>query len=267
MIGYILAILIGLSLGLLGGGGSILTVPILVYVMKMDAKLAIALSLAIVGMTSLIGVIPHFKNKNVDLKMVLIFGPFAMVGTFGGAKISQFISGQSQLIFFAIIMIIAAFFMFRGREEVERATLEKNSSKKDLFFLALQGIFVGIITGVVGVGGGFLIVPALVLLAKSPMKKAVGTSLLLIALNSLTGFMGYLDQVTVPWEFLFKFSSCSIVGIFIGSYLVRFISQNTLKKGFAIFLILMGLFILYKNKETLISKSSMFTVKVQGIYA
>jgi hypothetical protein len=248
MIGYLLAVLVGLSLGLLGGGGSILTVPILVYAINMPTKLAIALSLAVVGVTSLVGVISHLKNKNVDFKIALIFGPFAMLGTFAGAKISQFISGQTQLILFAVIMIIAAFFMFKGRKGGQNEDSSKARNTKDYFLLALQGVFVGVITGLVGVGGGFLIVPALVLLARSPMKKAVGTSLLLIALNSLTGFIGYLEQTEVPWMFLLKFSSFSVVGIFIGSYLVRFVNQNTLRKGFAIFLVFMGVFILYKNQ-------------------
>lgn len=249
MIGYFFAVLIGLSLGLLGGGGSILTVPILVYAMGMPSKLAIALSLAIVGVTSIAGVISHFRNKNIDFKVAIVFGPFAMIGTLAGAQISQFISGQMQLILFAIIMIIAAVFMFTGRKESAPTELKK-ANYKDKILLSLQGVFVGIVTGVVGVGGGFLIVPALVLLARISMKKAVGTSLLLIALNSITGFLGYLNQVTVPWVFLIKFSSCSIVGIIIGSYLVKFVSQDKLKKAFAIFLVVMGVFILYKNRDT-----------------
>lgn len=252
MIGYLLASLIGLSLGLLGGGGSILTVPILVYAMGMDPKLSIALSLAIVGATSLLGSIGHYKNKNIDLKIAAIFGPIAMVGTFLGAKLSQFLSGQVQLIFFAVIMILASYFMLKGRKDQDE---EENKEEKKLnyYLIAAEGIVVGIITGLVGVGGGFLIVPALVLLTGTSMKKAVGTSLLIISLKSFAGFIGYIGIVEVPWAFLIKFTLASGVGILVGTYLVKFVPQKMLKKAFAVFLIIMGVFILYKNKETLIS--------------
>ncbi len=242
MIGYLLATLIGLSLGLLGGGGSILTVPILVYIMGMEAKLAIALSLAIVGTTSLIGVISHTRAKNVDFKIAMIFGSIAMIGTFGGAKLSQFLSGEVQLLIFSVIMLLASVFMLKGRQETE--AVEK---KLNIPLIAVEGLVVGIITGLVGVGGGFLIVPALVLLAGLSMKRAVGTSLLIIAVNSFSGFAGYINLVEVPWGFLLKFTSFSGLGIIIGSYLVRYVSQKKLKKAFAIFLIFMGAFILYKN--------------------
>lgn len=242
MIGYLLATLIGLSLGLLGGGGSILTVPILVYAMGMDPKLAIALSLAIVGATSLIGVISHTRAKNVDFKVAIIFGPIAMAGTFGGAKLSQFLSGEVQLLIFSVIMLLASIFMLRGRQETEAVEKELN-----IPLIAGEGLVVGVITGLVGVGGGFLIVPALVLMAGLSMKRAVGTSLLIISAKSFAGFAGYIGLVEVPWEFLLKFTAFSGVGIIIGSYLVKFVPQTKLKKAFAIFLIFMGAFILYKN--------------------
>ena len=251
MLGYFLASLIGLSLGLLGGGGSILTVPILVYVMGMEAKLSIALSLAIVGATSLIGAWGHYRNQNIDFKVAAIFGPIAMAGTFIGAKISQYISGQMQLIFFALIMLAASYFMLKGRKDSD----ENPDKKLNIPLIATEGLIVGVVTGIVGVGGGFLIVPALVLLAGVSMKRAVGTSLLIIALKSFAGFAGYLDQVAVPWEFLGKFIIFSGIGIFIGSYLVKFVPQQTLKKIFAVFLIIMGIFILYKNKDRLLGTS------------
>ena len=242
MLGYSLATLIGLSLGLLGGGGSILTVPILVYAMGMDAKLSIALSLAIVGATSLIGVFSHARAKNVDYKVAAIFGPIAMAGTYGGAKLSQFLSGEVQLLIFAVIMLLASIFMIKGREETE--AVEK---KLNIPLIAIEGLIVGVITGLVGVGGGFLIVPALVLLTGLSMKRAVGTSLLIISAKSFAGFSGYLGLVQIPWEFLFKFTAFSGVGIIVGSYLVKYVSQAKLKKAFAVFLIFMGAFILYKN--------------------
>lgn len=251
MIGYFLGMLIGLSLGLMGGGGSILTVPILVYALGMDPKLSIALSLAIVGVTSLFGVYGHYKNKNVDLKVAAVFAPFAMSGTFVGAKLSQFLSGQTQLIFFAVIMLLASIFMLRGNKKAEAK--ESEEVKFNIPLIAVEGIIVGIVTGLVGVGGGFLIVPALVLLANVPMKKAVGTSLLIISLKSFAGFVGYIGIVEIPWVFLAQFTFFSTVGIFIGAYFVKYVSQNALKKGFAVFLIIMGIFILYKNRSTLIA--------------
>ena len=248
MLGYFLASLIGLSLGLLGGGGSILTVPILVYVLKMDPKVSIALSLAIVGTTSLFGVIRHYKNNNVNFKIALIFAPVAMIGTFMGAKISQMISGQTQLILFAVIMLLASIFILKGRKDTD-----KKEVKLNYILISVVAVAVGILTGVVGVGGGFLIVPALVLLAGASMKESVGTSLFIISLNSFSGFSGYIGLVEIPWIFLLKFTSFSVVGIFIGASLVKFISQNSLKKAFAVFLIIMGFFILYKNRETFLA--------------
>jgi uncharacterized membrane protein YfcA len=255
VLGYALATLIGVSLGLLGGGGSILTVPILVYVLGMEAKLSIALSLAIVGATSLIGCISHYKKGNINLKVAGIFGPIAMAGTFLGAKIAKYMSGSTQLIVFAIIMLLASFFMFRGKKgevhEDENAPKEMNYA-----LIAVEGIIVGIITGIVGVGGGFLIVPALVLLAHIGMKEAVGTSLLIIALKSFAGFVGYMGQVTVPWGFLGIFIIFTGIGIIVGSKLIHYISQEKLKKVFAIFLVIMGCVILYKNKDKLMGRST-----------
>jgi hypothetical protein len=249
LIGYLLATLIGFSLGIMGGGGSILTVPILVYVLNLDAKLSIALSLAIVGVTSIVGVVNHFRAGNVNLKVAAIFGPIAMVGTFLGAKISKLMSGEAQLILFAIIMLMASYFMIKGRKEVEA----DENKKLNIPLLGAQAIVVGIITGLVGVGGGFMIVPALVLLTGLSMKMAVGTSLFIIALNSFSGFAGYLGMFDFDWVFLAKFSGASIVGILIGSQLVQFISQRMLKKSFGVFLIFMGIFILYKNSHVFLS--------------
>ncbi len=246
IIGFLLAVLIGLSLGLLGGGGSILTVPILVYSFGMDPKTSIALSLAIVGVTSLIGTFTHFKAGNVNLGIVSTFAPFAMVGTFTGAKLSVFFSGEAQLILFAIIMLLASIFMFRN-PEFKKAV----GGKPSIFIMALQGFLVGIITGIIGIGGGFLIVPALVILAQIPMKQAVGTSLFVIFLNSITGFFGYLGLVVIPWVFLGQFILAAGIGIIIGTLLVKKIPGEKLKKIFAIFLVFMGIFILYKNRKTL----------------
>ena len=253
ILGYVLALIIGLSLGLLGGGGSILTVPILVYVLNMDAKVSIALSLAIVAITSLFGVIGHYKNNNVDFKLVSIFAPFAMLGTFIGAKLSSFFTSSAQLILFAIIMLLASFFMLKNTKKSSNSQTSSPIIKNHFFnglIIALEGSTVGILTGIVGVGGGFLIVPALVLLGGVDMKKAVGTSLFIITLKSISGFLGYIDLVKIDYTFLVQFSFFSVVGIFIGSYLTKFIEQEKLKKSFGIFLVIMAVFILYKNKHS-----------------
>jgi uncharacterized membrane protein YfcA len=147
---------------------------------------------------------------------------------------------------FAFIMLAASFFMLRGRKDSEG----EKDKKLNYFLIAFEGIIVGIITGLVGVGGGFLIVPALVLLTGIPMKKAVGTSILIISLKSFSGFLGYLGMVTIPWSFLAYFILFSGAGIFLGTWLVQFVSQKQLKRAFGIFLIFMGIFILYKNKDT-----------------
>ena len=251
MLGYFLALLIGLSLGILGGGGSILTVPVLVYIMGFGPKLAIALSLAIVGGTSLLGVYGHYKNKNIDFKIASLFAPFAMIGTFGGAKLSQFLTGQTQLILFAIIMLLASFSMLKKSKKDSQS--ENQLKKINIPLVIIEGLIVGVITGIVGVGGGFLIVPALVLLTGLPMKKAIGTSLLIISLKSFSGFLGYIGFVEIPWTFLGQFLFFSGSGIFLGSYLIKFIPPAKLKKSFAVFLIIMGSFILIKNREKVTS--------------
>ena len=244
VLGYLLAVFIGISLGLLGGGGSILTVPILVYAMDMDPKLAIALSLAIVGTTSLIGVWRHKTAGNVAFKKAFVFAGSAMLGTFLGAKASVFFTGEFQLGLFAVIMLLASFFMLRP------VKMNETGQKKDVQKwapLLISAFGVGILTGLVGVGGGFLIVPALVFLGGVNMKKAVGTSLLVISLNSFSGFAGYISLLEIPCGFLLKFTSFSILGVVIGSYAVKFVSQEKLKVAFGVFLILMGAFIIYQN--------------------
>ncbi len=245
LIGFTLAVLIGLSLGILGGGGSILTVPILVYSFGIDPKTSIALSLAIVGITSLIGTFTHFKAGNVNLGTVAAFAPMAMIGTFTGAKLSVFFSGEAQLILFAIIMLLASVFM------IKEPRFSKGTDKASPLFLGFQGFIVGIITGIIGIGGGFLIVPALVILSQLPMKQAVGTSLFVIFLNSASGFLGYLGLVKIPWIFLGQFVLAAGAGIVLGTYLVKHIPAEKLKKIFGFFLIFMGIFILYKNKKIL----------------
>jgi uncharacterized protein len=246
LVGFILAALVGLSLGLLGGGGSILTVPILVYLLGFGAKTAIAMSLPIVGTTSLVGAIGHWRAGNVRLQTALLFGLAAMAGAFAGARLAAYLSGAVQMAILAVVMLVAAITMFRGGVG-GGAALEAESAPAFTPMLSVA-VGVGALTGIIGIGGGFLIVPALVLLARVPMKQAVGTSLLVIAMNSASGFAGYAGRVAVPWGFVAAFTGVAILGILAGTALVRFISQAQLKRSFAVFLIAVGLFTLYQNR-------------------
>lgn len=253
VLGLVLGLLIGLSLGLLGGGGSILTVPIFVYILGFEAKEAIAMSLGVVGATSLFGAIGHWRAGNVNLRVASIFGVVAMVGTYLGARLAIFFSGAAQLALFAVVMLVAAYFMIRDkRPSVDPDRSRGEGTGMPVGLIVLEGIAVGILTGLVGVGGGFLIVPALVLLGKVPMKEAVGTSLLVIALKSAAGFYGYLGQVEIAWAFMTAFTGVAVAGILVGTYLVRFVPQSALKRAFAIFLLVMGGFILYQNRAVIL---------------
>ena len=251
IVGLLLATLMGISLGLIGGGGSILAVPILKYVVGFGAKEAIASSLAVVGLTSLFAAIGHWRSGNVNLRVALVFGSVAMAGTYLGARLAVFFSGGAQLVLFAVVMIVAAYFMFRenGPKSAEDG-LDSDSPAKSMSYglIVVEGLAVGVLTGLVGVGGGFLIVPALVVLGKVPMKEAVGTSLLVIAMKSATGFVGYFGQVEVRWGYLALFTAVAIAGSLGGTYLVRYVPQGALKKTFAVFLVVMGAFILYQNR-------------------
>ena len=251
IIGLLLAALMGVTLGLLGGGGSILAVPILNYALGFGAKEAIASSLAVVGATSLFGAASHWREGRVRLRTGLVFGLVAMAGAYLGARyLAPFLSGATQLALFGVVMLVAAFFMFcEGESARDAAGAEKGSlASAYLLLLFALGGAVGILTGLVGVGGGFLIVPALVLLAKVPMKEAVGTSLLVIAMNSFAGFAGYLGEVSFQWGLMVLFAALAVAGSFGGTYLVRFVPQGALKRSFAVFLIIMAVFILYENR-------------------
>ena len=242
-----LATLIGLSLGLLGGGGSILTVPVLVYVLGFAAKPAIATSLPVVGVTSLVGAALHWRFGNVRVATALTFGPLAMVGAFAGAKLSVFLSGAVQLALLAVVMLAAAGSMLR----VNRDATDGPASAARLRFglLVPVALVVGALTGLVGIGGGFLVVPALVLLARVPMREAVGTSLLIIAMNSAAGFAGYLGTVDLDWGFLAGFTTAAVAGALVGTMLVSRVPQAALKRGFGVFLLAVGGFVLFQNRN------------------
>jgi uncharacterized membrane protein YfcA len=256
IIGHFLAICIGLSLGLIGGGGSILAVPILVYVMGLGAKAAIAMSLVIVGTVSLIGAVPHWLQSNVNLPVAAMFAPPAMLGAYLGARLAAlpFITETIQLICFAIVMILASFMMIRESKQkyqtkellAEKERLQHHQNHHWLA-IALEGLGVGILTGFVGVGGGFAIIPALVLLGGIPMKEAIGTSLIIITVKSITGFLGYLGQVDLDWNLMISFSIAASVGTISGAYLTRFIEAKQLQKAFGYFVLAVGIFVLIQH--------------------
>lgn len=257
IVAYGLAAAIGISLGLVGGGGSILTVPVLVYVMGVASKTAIAMSLIIVGTVSLLGAIPHWRLGNVRLQTALLFSPTAMLGAYLGARLSAlpFITDTVQMELFAATMLLAAVLMIHKSTQLSQAGNEPDDQDSQpiikhhhaWFWIAVEGLGVGILTGLVGIGGGFAIVPVLVLLANIPIKQAAGTSLLIIALKSFTGFLGYLGQVELDWQLIASFTIVASGGMLLGVYLVPSIQAQQLQKGFGCFLLLIAGFLLWQN--------------------
>jgi uncharacterized membrane protein YfcA len=244
---WIGALMIGLSLGLLGSGGSVLTVPILVYLVGQHEKVAIAGSLAIVGGISLIGAIPYALQQRVDWKSVVFFGLPGMGGTYLGAYLARYVSGTVQLLLFAVMMVLAGVMMLRPHK------FEGTSHQPQAYWqIALEGVAVGVVTGLVGVGGGFLIVPALVLLGGLPMPIAVGTSLLIIALKSFSGWYKYLHVLAVlglrlDWKILGVFTVIGVIGGLVGNVIGTRLPQATLRRAFAYFLFAMGGVVLWHN--------------------
>lgn len=241
------AMAIGVSLGLLGSGGSILTVPVLVYLIGQDEKLAIAGSLAIVGAIALAGSLPYLKKKLIDWRIVLLFGVPGMVGTYIGAWLATWVSGLVQLALFAVVMLIASWQMLKP------VVLDDTPHEpREVWKITLDGLLVGILTGLVGVGGGFLIVPALVLLGGLSMHRAVATSLVIIALKSFTGFWKYLDVLdtqglVLDWNVIAIVTALGVAGSFIGSRIAGRVDQHKLRKVFGLFLIVMGVYILART--------------------
>jgi len=260
LLGFVGALVIGVTLGLTGGGGSILTVPVLVYLLGISPVLATAYSLFVVGASSLVGAVAYMKKGLLSYKTALVFATPSFIAAFLSRKylmpvipeeilsLGSYTMGKNEalMIFFALIMLVSAISMISNKEKGV-----KQEVKKELKFnypmILLVGAFVGTITGIVGAGGGFLIIPALVLLAHLPMKLAVGTSLLVISVNSFFGFLGDISSQLIDWSFLTGFAAMSMAGIYLGIYLSRFISGEKLKKGFGWFVLLMGIYILIKE--------------------
>jgi uncharacterized protein len=261
LLGYVLAALVGISLGLIGGGGSILTVPILVYVMRVNPVLATSYSLFIVGSTSMVGAFNNYRKGFVSIKTALLFGLSSITTVFITRKllmpripavlinVSHFQVTQSMatMVLFAILMLLASIAMIREKKEIETTTDVAEQKETHITKLLLYGVLIGLATGFLGAGGGFLLIPALVLILKMPMKKAVGTSLLIIALNSLIGFTGDIGHFKIDWNFLTIITLIAVAGIFIGGFLAKKIEGDKLKKAFGWFVLAMGIYILGKE--------------------
>ena len=258
--GYLGALVVGLVLGLVGGGGSILTVPILVYVLGYNPVIATAYSLFVVGSSSLVGTIQKMRKGFVDIKIGLAFSfpsfmavylsrrylvpnlPDTFV-SFGNLSLTK---DMAIMVFFAFVMLLASISMIRTKREEQQLL----SIKQPYYLTFIQGLVIGTVTGLIGAGGGFLYVPALVLWAKLPMKKAVGTSLIIVTINSLIGFTGDLQTIQVNWLFLLSFSAFTILGILLGVFLSKYISGKKLKKGFGWFTLIMAIYIIFKEFNT-----------------
>ena len=250
-IGAVLALAVGVVLGLLGGGGSVLTVPILIYALDVPVKPAIATSLCVVGLVAFIGFLTHARQGTVAKRVAFIFGPFAVASAYAGARLAKHVPAEVQLVLFALVSLVGSVMMFRGTfrksSTMEETAYTREIDARTFALLAAEGIGVGFITGLIGIGGGFLIVPALVLVAKLPMRLAVGTSLLVITMNALSGFAGYAGTVPIDWKLVGWFSAIAAVGSITGTLVSKRVPQRRLKQVFGVLLIGVSLYVLYRR--------------------
>lgn len=240
----------GIVLGIFGSGGSIITTPALIYLLQVEPKSAIAMSLGIVAIAATLTALQHWRKGNVNVRVTLVFGAFGVVGTYAGARLGVITPVAWQLGIFAVVMYAAAWRMLRPAPIAPQsvgAAAVMGAEQVHLGHVALHGVAVGVLTGVVGVGGGFLIVPALVLLSRLPMKQAVGTSLAIVAVKSYAGFAGYAGAVPIDYALMGLFTAVAIAGSFVGTHFAARISGEALKRGFAIFLMLVATYILLKS--------------------
>lgn len=260
----LLSVLIGLALGLLGGGGSILTVPILTYVAGMDPQEAITSSLVVVGVTSAVSVLAHARKGRVQWRTGLVFASAGVVGAFGGGLLAQYIPGTVLMIAFAVMMLATSVAMIRGRKDGNVAAPQ---SGLPIAKMLLVGVLVGVVTGLVGAGGGFLIVPALALLGGLSMPAAVGTSLVVITVNSAAGFTGHLFAVSVDWALVGAVTLAAVVGSVAGAWLAGRTPEAALRKGFGVFVLVMGVFVLVQELPGAAGVAVGFTAAAVGVAA
>jgi uncharacterized membrane protein YfcA len=246
-----LSIIIGLLLGLLGGGGSILTVPMLVYLLKVEPKTAIATAFVVIGSSSLVALIPHAKRAAVCWKSGLSFGLSGMLGAFSGGRLATHFPNELLMLFFGVICLLTGLLMIRGNTPQHSATNQEPISlcplKLPLSKLLINGFLVGGLTGIVGIGGGFIIVPALTLLVGLTLQGAIGTSLLIIAMNSAAGLIGYSSQISLDLELTLLITAGTVFGSLLGGYLSNLLPAQTLKRSFGILVILVALYVLYQT--------------------
>ena len=242
-----LAVLVGVSLGLLGGGGSILTVPLLVYIAGMEPKEAIATSLLVVGVTSAAGAVSHARAGRVQWRTGLLFGAAGMAGAYAGGRLGEYVPGEYLLLGFALMMVATSVAMLRGRKGGDSETAHHQLPVPRVL---LDGVVVGLVTGLVGAGGGFLVVPALALLGGMPMPVAVGTSLIVIAMKSMAGLAGYLSSVHIDWALAGAVTFAAVLGSIIGGRLAGMVSPVHLRKGFGWFVLIMGGLVLAQEMPT-----------------
>jgi uncharacterized membrane protein YfcA len=257
ILGYLGALFVGIVLGLIGGGGSILTVPLLVYVLGYNPVIATAYSLFVVGSSSLVGAIQKMKSGLADIKIGLAFSFPSFLAVYLSRRylvpylpdtlfaFNNFTLSKDVaiMVFFAIVMLLASFSMIRNSKQ----ETENLHAKQPYYKTFIQGLIIGTVTGIIGAGGGFLYVPALVLWSNLPMKKAVGTSLIIVTINSLIGFTGDMQTIDIEWFFLLTFSLITVFGILIGIFISKFISGKKLKTSFGWFTLVMAIYIIYKE--------------------
>ncbi|MEV1145680.1 sulfite exporter TauE/SafE family protein [Micromonospora sp. NPDC049799] len=259
-----LAVLIGISLGLLGGGGSILAVPLLVYVGDLPAKEAIATSLLVVGVTAAVGVLPHARAGRIRWRTGLVFGAAGMAGAYAGGRLAAFVPATVLLVGFALMMLATATAMIRGR----RGRADRSVPHElPVLRVVLDGVVVGLVTGLVGAGGGFLVVPALALLGGLPMPVAVGTSLVVIAMKSFAGLAGYLSSVSVDWSLAAAVTAAAVLGSLAGGRLAGRVPEVLLRKAFGWFVVVMGVFVLGQQLPTHLRTEPLWWAAVGGLAA
>jgi len=252
ILGLILSATIGLSLGLIGGGGSIITVPVLVYVMGVDPHEAVGMSLAVVGATSLVGAFMHFRRGSVRPKAGLTFGAAGILGAFAGSPLTRLLSPQALLLTFAMFMLVIAIVMLR-RQQKPLAEFQRERSASDLWKALAAGFGVGVLTGFLGVGGGFLILPALVIFGGLSMKDAIGTSLLVIFINCVAGLIAHANQSHFSWTTTGAVTALAVSGAIAGTALSHKLAAHKLQRAFAYFVFAVAVFLFAKNYSVLFS--------------